>query len=255
MNHAALIGVGLFMLTSLAVGVRLIMLYLKRRKLPELLMAIALLCTGFLAFAVGTAGKLLIEGSEQLRANLTWAGLVIEYVGDGALAVFAWRVFHEDERWARGVIAALALFALVALMGETLSGEYLRYSDSVAITGPWVPLGLLARGLAPGWVALECVRLWSKLRRRARLGLAEPLVVQRVGLWGIAMSASTGAYVVPIVHRLTYGTGLRSHLWAVSTVSALALVAAVSLGVAFFPPRRYRARMNSLQADVGPDDK
>jgi hypothetical protein len=35
-------------------------------------------------------------------------------------------------------------------------------------------------------------------------------------------------------------------LWAISAVSALAMVTAVSLWIAFFPPRRYRQRMTSL---------
>jgi hypothetical protein len=95
-------------------------------------------------------------------------------------------------------------------------------------------------------LALECFRFYSQLRKRVRIGLADPLVMQRVGLWGVAMVASTGCYVVPITHRLVYGTGVREHLWAISAVSGLAMVAAVCLWLAFFPPRAYRQRMTSL---------
>jgi len=238
-----LFGVALFMLTSAVVGIRLLWLYRQTRKLPELLMAIALLCSGFLAFAVGTAGKVLVEGAPSLRSSLTLLGLSIEYVGDAAMALFAWRVFHADKRWARGMIGLLALFGAVGFAGEVLSGEYLRYADSAPIQGPWIPLGLAARSLAPTWLAVECLRFHAQLRRRVRIGLADPLVMHRVGLWGTAMASSAVAYVVPIVHRLVYGTGLREHVWAISIVSALAMVAAVCLGIAFFPPRAYRRRV------------
>jgi hypothetical protein len=245
-SYVILIGVALFMLTSLVVSLRLVWLYLRTRKLPELLMAVALLCTGFLAFAVGTAGKILIDASSSLRIGLTLLGLSIEYIGDAALALFAWRVFHADKRWSRLVVSLLGVVWIGAFLGELLSGEYLRYSDSAPATGPWIPLGLLARGLAPAWLAFECLRLHAQLRRRVRLGLADPLVTHRVGLWGLAMTASAGAYVVPIAHRLAYGTGLREHVWAISIVSALAMVTAICIGFAFFPPRAYRQRMQSL---------
>lgn len=246
MKYAALIGVGLFMLTSLVVGSRLAWLYVQRRKLPELLMAFALLCTGFLAFAVGTAAKILVTPTPALQHNLAVLGLTIEYLGDAAIMLFAWRVFHADKRWAAGVIALLGVLAVAGFCGEVLSGQVLHYADSEPMVGPWIPLGLAARGLAPTWMAFECFRFHAQLRRRVRIGLADPLVMQRVGLWGLAMAACALAYVVPIAHRLIYGTGIREHLWAISAVSALAMVTAVSLWIAFFPPRRYRQRMTSL---------
>jgi hypothetical protein len=245
-KYVILIGIGLFLLTSLVVGTRLVFLYLRTRKLPELLMAVALLCTGFLAFAVGSAGKILMDGSPALRSGLTVLGLSVEYIGDAALALFAWRVFHADKRWSLVFVAALAILSVGAFVGELWSGEYLRYSDSEPITGLWVPFALLVRGLAPTWLAFECLRFHAQLRRRVRIGLADPIVMQRVGLWGVAMTASAGAYVVPIAHRLAYGTGIREHVWAISMVSALAMVTALSMGFAFFPPRKYRERMRSL---------
>ncbi len=114
------------------------------------------------------------------------------------------------------------------------------------MSGPWIPLGLATRGLAPSWIAFECFRFHAQLRRRVRIGLADPLVMHRVGLWGVAMTACALAYAVPIAHRLIYGTGIREHLWAISAVSALAMITAVSLWFAFLPPLKYREQMASL---------
>ncbi|MEZ4220119.1 MAG: hypothetical protein R3B13_04250 [Polyangiaceae bacterium] len=242
MKVASLAGLLLFMVTALAIGTRLIFLHLRTRKLPELLMALALLCTGFLAYAVGTVGKLVGSASPETVATLVLVGLGIEYVGVISMTLFAWKVFHSDDRHGQVVAAAVTFAMALSLFGEVATEEYMRYGDTLRAQGPWIPLGLAARSLAPAWLAFECLRFHGKLRRRARIGLAEPLVVHRVGLWGIAMAASALAYVVPIAHRLVYGTGLREHVWALSIVSLLAMVAAICLGIAFFPPKKYRSR-------------
>lgn len=233
-------GVVLFMLTSLVIGSRVLALWWRRKNLPELLLAIALLCVGFIAYAVGTAGKLLVEGTQEQRQVFTLVGLSIECVGHGALVAFSWRVFHPRDTWAGALAGTLAALIGVALSGEVLSGEYLRYSDMRPISGPWLLFGLAARGAAPTWMAFECFRFHHKLRLRAKIGLAEPLVVNRVLLWGIAIGCSALGFGMNIVHRLVYGTGLRAHVWALTTVSALATVSALCLGLAFFPPKAYR---------------
>lgn len=243
MTYAILLGVGVSMLTSIIVGGRLAWLAFRTRKLPELLMAVALLCNGFLAFAVGTVAKVLIVGHPEWRSSLTITGLSIEYVGCAGMVLFAWRVFHAEKRAAAAAVGLLGVLAIAAFLAELLTGQYLRYSDPEPISGPWIPLALLARGLAPTWLAVECLRLHAQLRRRARLGLADPIVVQRVGLWGVAMTTSALAYVVSFAHRVAYGTGLRMHLWAISIVAGLATLAAVSLWLAFFPPQVYRRRV------------
>jgi hypothetical protein len=240
MKLLSVAGLVLFMLTSLIVSSRLWMLWWRTRKLPELLLAVALLCIGFLAYAAGTAGKLLVDGSEQLRSNLTVLGLGIECIGHMSLVLFSWRVFHRESRWAAVWALALCLFIAGALVGEVVSGQHLRYSDMQPISGPFLPLALAARATAPAWMAIECFRFHAKLRRRLAIGLAEPLVVQRVLLWGIGIGASAIAYAGTVLHRLVYGTGLRAHDWALSSVSLLATVTAVCLGLAFFPPAPYR---------------
>ena len=100
MKVVALVCLGLFMISSLVVGLRVAALFLKTKKLPELLLATALLLVGFLAFAVGTAAKIFVEGTEALRHGLTLAGLSIECFGVLALVAFAWRVFHAKSRLA-----------------------------------------------------------------------------------------------------------------------------------------------------------
>jgi hypothetical protein len=236
----SLAGLALSMLTSLVVGIRVFALWRKTRKLPELLLSVALLCTGFFAYALGTLGKLLLSGSPELRSTLTLIGLGTECVGVASLTAFADRVFHPNRGWARGVTVSLLSLIALGVCGEIASGQYMRYADAEVISGPWVPLGLLARGLGPAWLSLECFRYYGKLKKQLALGLASPLVVHRVLLWGIGIGASALGYATSILHRLVYGTGLRAHDWAIGMVSFLALIASVCIGFAFFPPQKYR---------------
>lgn len=241
MKPIALVCVGLFMITSLYVGVRVMARWRKTRKLPELLLGSALLSIGFFSFALGTIGKLLFEGTESFRGVLILIGLGVECCGVLSLIAFAWRVFHADAAWARAVAGVLTVCVAAAYVGEVASGQYLRYGDSIPIQGLFVPLGLAARGSGAAWMAFECLRYHGMLKKRARLGLAEPFVVHRVLLWGLAIGASAVAYATSITHRLVYGTGLREHEWAVAIVSGLALVSAAGIALAFVPPKAYRA--------------
>lgn len=241
MKIVALVCLVAFMLTSLVVGLRVLGMWRRTRALPELLLSAALLSVGFLSFAVGTTAKILVSGTEALRHTITLVGLSNECFGVLALIAFSWRVFYPRQRWAAGVAASLAVLVGVALYLEISTGQYLRYADAIPITGLAVPIGLAARSTGPAWMALSCLVYHGKLRKRARLGLAEPFVVHRVALWGIALAASALAYWVGVVHRLVYGTGLKEHASALAIVSLLALVSAIAIGLAFFPPRAYRA--------------
>lgn len=244
MKVLSLAGLVLFMLAALVIGLRLLWLGRKRR-VPELLMGIALFAGGFLAFALGTLGKLFLEASEDARMTLTLMGLSLEYIGNVAMALFAWRVFHARKLWAMAVATIFVVGACTMLTLEVVTGELMRYSDNEPITGLWVPLALGVRALAPAWVAFECFRFHASLRKRLKLGLAKRIVVQRVALWGVGMLGVALGYAVSIGLRLAYGTGLAAHPWAVTLVSSLLLVTAIALGWAFFPPASYRRRMES----------
>ena len=240
MRFASLLPLALFMLTSLVVSIRLVVLWRQTRKLPELLLATALFSTGFLAYAVGTASKLLTTASVDTRRSLTMIMMTIECIGIVALIAFALRVFHRGKKWPAAFAALLCAFVAAAVCAEVLSGEFLRYTDSERISGLYVPLGLAARGSGPAWMAFECFRYYAKLRRQLAIGLVPRLVVDRVLAWGIGIGASTLAYAFTVGHRLTYGTGIQEHDWAVGTVSLLALISSLCIAFAFFPPQRYR---------------
>ncbi len=240
MSPVGAVAVLLFMVASVVVGTRLLLLWIRTRRLPELLLATALWCTGFFGFALGVMAKKMVSMPPSARLLLQVLDLSGEYLGAAALLLFAWRVFRPKERWARGIAVAWGAASVGMLAWELSSGQYVRYMDSAPVSGPCVPLGLAVRGLAPAWMTVEALRYYSMLRRRQRLGLAEPLVVNRLGLWTLASAGTFVGYAVSVVHRAVYGTALEAHGWVVDSVAFLAFVSAVAISLAFFPPRAYR---------------
>lgn len=239
MKAVSILGVGLFMLTSGAVGARLLLLWRRTHELPELLLTIALWCTGVLGFALGVMSRL-TSAAGGVAKPVAFAALTSEYIGCAALVLFAWRVFHPRAGWAKRLAVALLAVMLGALLMELGSGQFIHYADRQPISGVIVPLGLAARGLGPGWLTVECFRYHAMLRRRLKLGLAELAVVHRIAWWGTATAATAAGYAVSVVHRAVFGTGLQAHGWALGSVSALAFVSAIGVGLAFFPPSFYR---------------
>ncbi len=239
MRLLSILGVGAFMLTSGAVGTRLLLLWRRTHELPELLLTIALWCTGVLGFALGVMARLLHAAGIAARP-VALAALSSEYIGCAALVLFAWRVFHPRDGWAKALAGVLIAVMLGSLLMEIGSGQFIHYANTQPSSGPVLPLGLAARGLGPAWLTWECFRYHAMLRRRLKLGLAEIAVVHRIGLWGMATAATAGGYVISVMHRALFGTGLQAHTWALGSVSALAFVSAIGVGLAFFPPPFYR---------------
>jgi hypothetical protein len=107
-----------------------------------------------------------------------------------------------------------------------------------------------ARGIPFLWAFVECTRYRALMRRRERLGLADPLVVNRFSLWMVWTGAL--ALLSPAILGVrTLGwlarraePGSDPGAWGVPLAGGIAIVlltvAAVGVGLSFFPPERYR---------------
>jgi hypothetical protein len=89
------------------------------------------------------------------------------------------------------------------------------------------------------WASVEAFVTWSFLRRRVRLGLASPLVVNRIGLWSLASFAASIGMSIGF-----FSTFLGLHYAGDVVevpVAIVGLVAATALWLSFLPPARWRA--------------
>jgi hypothetical protein len=127
--------------------------------------------------------------------------------------------------------------------------------------GPGHWIGWAGRTAAPLFIAIESFRWWGMLRRRLRLGLADPVVTDRFLLWGVWAACSTLNFVADLASRsfywLVFGTIQPVPEYLAATVGptiaitmALGCVSAVTLFLTFFPTRAYLRRVQARGAAV-----
>jgi hypothetical protein len=234
MNSLILTGFLAFFVVALVVGVRLLLLWRRTRQLPELLMGIGVLGIGPVGFGCMTIGAASISNPPIANAGF---GIGTLAVAAGVLAkcIFNWRVYRRNS-----VAAMLATYGVGVLMATILTIHL--------IDGQWIPAEALAwdtfaRSLAQVgcllWGSAESLYYWSQMRRRLKLELADPVVVNRFLLWGIGAGfAGVGSGIGAAAEAFT-GVPMLQIAWVVSTSSAFGFVAAVSIYLAFVPPERY----------------
>jgi len=193
---------------TLTVGVRLLLAARRTRQIPELLYG-----TAFVATAVG-------QVFPQIGQRLLWSD-------PGVLATTLNTLFF-------GIFVSLAAYGLRIVDGD--------FAVSVAPSR-----GLLAhyaiRILLLGWVCFEAFRWHALLRRRLKLGLADPVATNQILLWGISgVAAVVPALVIVLslfvlhVHPLEWWPALSAIMLSVFVVSG-------GMWCAFFPPAWLRTSL------------
>jgi len=234
---------GVFGLVSLVVALRLLLLASRNHQLPEFLIGLSFLTGGVLGrglFAVALAADSL---PGALRVGLYMGGRFMLVICCLAIALMAWRVFQRDQAWAK--VLFLVLLAMAAIHSAvdvfvTLPGEHLYEGF-----GFW--LGTVAKTGAFAWGSWEAIRYYRMLRRRIPLGLADPVVANRIALWGVAAGLIGFLFVMtPAVHVIT---GLPQESPGFSMLQSLiGLAVALCIALAFFPPRAYIRRIEHRAA-------
>ncbi len=240
MSLVSLLGFGSFVAVSFIVGLRLLLLARRTREVPELAIGVALFGggLGYCFYILAFVTKLL---PEDMRFTGYLAAITCLDVGLSFHLLGVWRVFRPGARWAAGGfscgVAALISHLFVAVLSYDPSGARGFFAF-------WLFNGVAAAGYT--WSAYECFRYHALLRKRARLGLAEPEMVHRLLLWACAGSAALLLIGLGIFNRLTVEHGVDPRVMVAQ--SLLGLVSAVSIWLAFFPPAAYLRLVTSHKA-------
>ncbi len=222
-----------FILASLLVGIRLLLLARRTRALPELLVGSGLLAMGALGLPLSTAARAMSD-APALQAKLFAAHALLTLLGQGTIAVFTWHVFRREERWARnlavGFIAGLGLLALA----QTLSPGWQSFAHHEG--GPWTLLPIFSLSVL-AWAGFEALHYHGLLARRLALGLADPVTTDRLRLWSISILASL---VISVTAAGLRAAGVAMTPTVVGlVVGPLGLISASAMYLAFVPPRGY----------------
>ena len=140
---------------------------------------------------------------------LALAGNCITIVGLMAALWFNYRVFYASERGGLLVTVAASLMMWAALVYFVAAGGLehpAQYGEAY-----W-PLAF-SMVLADAWVAGEALRFRTQLLRRLALGLADPVVVDRLGLWSAGAIARIGLVLMaPLTNALVPSAELRMEI-------------------------------------------
>ena len=240
------------LLLSLVVGLRLLVRARRGWPVPELMLAIYFLVSAFLA----TPPQILVYGGmgdprlaipePASRALLAFAVLAMA-IGAGAVYVFTWKTFRPERGWAKAIVVAGCSCLAIGYGIEAVAEGF----APVMFAGPGHWIGWAGRSAAMLGVAFESFRYWLMLRRRLRLGLADPVVTNRFLLWSIWASCSTLNYVADLASRSLYwwiyGTvqPVPEYLAAmvaptIIVTMVLGVISAITLFLTFFPSPAYR---------------
>lgn len=245
-------GGGAFVLVSLVLGPRLLALARRTGRVPELTMGLGLLLMGGLGYPFATLGRVVATFPDDVRGFLIGCSALCNTIGFGALLIFNWRVFRSHSVLAEAVVGACLVGLALLLPAEAV---WPGLATSALSVEPYPGLPGYARvvlGLSIlYWAAVEAALYGRKLSRRLAIGLADPVVVDRVWLWTVAIGGASASYTTAFVLAL-FGIDLPASPFGAGIIGILGLVSAGAAWLAFLPPAPYlrwvRARTAPLRA-------
>jgi hypothetical protein len=184
----------------------------------------------------GLFGTALGDGLFALGLGICASGIALLYT-------FTWRVFRPRAPWARVGVAVASLFVL-ALAGGLLhaSGQADTLPEVLPLTRPFAVGFTLAVGFAFLWTGVEAWTHAQRLHRRLALGLVEPVVLDRVRLWGTAGIAGA-VLCATIAGCLAAGMMVLHEPFPLALTALAGIVASTCWTLAFVPPARYLRRV------------
>ncbi len=248
MQGSPLLAVGFlaFFVVALVVGVRLLLLWGRTRELPELLIGLGVLGIGPVGFGLLVVAQESQASLPGLRLTLMGAGTLAVVVGVACKLVFNWRVYHPESRRIAFLVYAGIVLLGVFFLRDALGG-FLGYERM----DPAFYARSFLQVLALLWGSGEALHYWSRMRRRLRLGLADPVVCNRFLLWGLGAGAAGLGSLVGVLAQVASGIPHGEIPWVLASSSAHGLAAAVCMWLAFVPPAaytRYVASRSSAEA-------
>lgn len=228
------VGLGAFFCVSLAVGARLVWLGLRGRGgAPALLIGLGVLGIGPIGFGLQALALSLRPGATA--EGLATAGAVAVAIGLWAKLAFNCTVYRRGSRVALAATLALGLAVAAHLLYQPFTGSFLAaaHRNDLAILRGSLQVAVL------GWGAWEALAFWTRLRKRLRLGLADPLVASRMLLWGVSAGAAGLGTAIGVVYSALTGIPSLESPAILASSSAHGLVAALAMWLAFVPPRAY----------------
>lgn len=229
------LGGGAFVMASIVIGTRLVLLAAGTRGLPEFAMGWGLLLMGGLGYPLSAIARAAVDLPMETRIAMLAVNWLFHLVGMTLVGVFNWRVFRPGTVWAPVAVGTIAVGIVcadaIALVTTGIEAEATGQAPPPVLRG--------ALGLATLlWAGIESLRYYGLMRKRQALGMADPVVTDRFRLWAIAMLCSAAISCASLLLQLA-GIAMMATTGGALLVGGMGLVSAGAVALAFFPPRSY----------------
>jgi hypothetical protein len=227
-----------FLLASAVLGVRLLLLARRTRELPELAIAVAFLAAGVVGYGLMVICMVLHAVPEDVARPLRFVYVLGLDAGGLAVAWFVRRVFRNGTSWAGWLFAVIAAVFAAGFVGTTLSPPSPAGEAPKAFAFWPNTIGSVA---CYAWASFEAGRYYTLMRRRVRLGLADPIVTHRLLLWSVAAGTTVTTSLLFVAARFLEGGRPRPDMLVATYL--LLIVGAGANWLVFFPPSAYTRRL------------
>ncbi len=226
----------LFVVLSSVLGVRLVRRFRGEGRGPEAFVGLS-----FLSSSVGILASFAALVPEVQETAVRWLaalGSVALLVAGGAVLCFLRLVFRPDG-WVGRVGATILGGAAVALGAWMMHHAATAPIETLREAGVAMLLPNALLGTILAWVAVEALLCWGRLQRQAALGLAEPVLVNRMFLYAIGSSLSALLLTSGVVPSVAWGIDPLQD----PVLQVISGVLGMPIGVVYFlaltPPRAY----------------
>jgi hypothetical protein len=243
----ALVGVAmlLFIVTCSVVGVRLLWLAKNGGGRPALLCGHGFSLIALIGFPLGVLSGQGFAPVGEVHLSLAAVSLLANLLGIGSFFVFTVTVFRPGALWAHtlaGAAIAGAGMAGVGIVGAIAVSP--ASASSFEVTWGWAATFQLVCVLCFGWMGLEGLNEWRLSRRRLTLGLSDPVVSNRLLMWGL-FGVSTTLMCLVLAGVMLSGQPTATSALAQGSQALFGLASSAAVMLAFFPPRSYLERLRA----------
>jgi len=211
---------------------------------PELYLGLGILGTAVFGYGAQIASLVLRGGPSGgtevtvTMVALTFFGKLLHDAGVTSVLLFVLTVFRRNETGPR-ILFGLAVASLwIGMVGLGSTGGYRDLLHQNAFW--WMEYGVI--WTYPLWGACESFLYYRRMRKRARLGLADPLVANRFLLWGLASVGTLTAVWLTSWPMLLAdpAAAARYGTFDFLATAAVGIATVTVYSLAFLPPAWYR---------------
>jgi hypothetical protein len=238
-----------YLIVGTTVGVRMLALSRRTGELPERLLGAGLSSVTFVTLPLVALALVVKPGGPELQ-QILYAFSFVPVVAF-AMSIFAFTalVFRHSTRVATLSVALAGLLTTIGVAGIVLSRVAVWGADRV-VGAHWTQLvvGVFVAGFL--WTGIESIAYYGPMRRRLRLGLADPVVCDRIRLWAIG-SLVAAVSLCGLAFSMQMGWRAVNHPVPILSISAAGFSVSITWYLAFLPPAFYLRRSAGASGGEG----